>query len=235
MPNKLRRLMIAMLSAAAFGVAPAPAMAQAPARPAVPRAGLPPQQVEAAVQKLEAQERATPPPENGILFLGSSSIARWNLSESFPGLPTINHGIGGTQVSDNLPYVDRLVTRYKPRIIVYYSGDNDIWVGASPRETADRYNALFDKIEAALPQTRIVVISIKPSLQRWEVIDQMRAANVLLKQRAAEDKHIVLIDVESKMLGADGKPRPELYVEDGLHQTPAGYRIWSDLVGPYLK
>ena len=37
------------------------------------------------------------------------------------------------------------------------------------------------------------------------------------------------------MLGPDGKPRPELYVEDGLHMTPAVLPIWKEKLAPFLK
>jgi lysophospholipase L1-like esterase len=43
------------------------------------------------------------------------------------------------------------------------------------------------------------------------------------------------VDVFTPMLGPDGKPRPELYVADGLHMTPAGYAIWKAAVTPALK
>jgi lysophospholipase L1-like esterase len=37
------------------------------------------------------------------------------------------------------------------------------------------------------------------------------------------------------MLGADGQPRKELFLKDGLHMTDAGYKIWSDLVMPHVN
>jgi hypothetical protein len=37
------------------------------------------------------------------------------------------------------------------------------------------------------------------------------------------------------MLGADGKPRPELFVQDGLHLTVEGYTLWTGLLRPHLK
>lgn len=46
--------------------------------------------------------------------------------------------------------------------------------------------------------------------------------------------YATFVDVERPMLSADGKPRPELYVEDGLHMSPAGYRIWSAAIRPLL-
>jgi lysophospholipase L1-like esterase len=37
------------------------------------------------------------------------------------------------------------------------------------------------------------------------------------------------------MLGADGKPLPELFVKDGLHLTPKGYEVWTAAVQKALK
>ena len=43
------------------------------------------------------------------------------------------------------------------------------------------------------------------------------------------------VDIVPQMIGADGKPRKELLVEDGLHMTPAGYKIWNDALRPLLQ
>jgi lysophospholipase L1-like esterase len=37
------------------------------------------------------------------------------------------------------------------------------------------------------------------------------------------------------MLGADGKPRPELFLQDGLHMNNEGYAVWTKLLQPHLK
>jgi hypothetical protein len=37
------------------------------------------------------------------------------------------------------------------------------------------------------------------------------------------------------MLGADGQPKPDIYVADRLHMNENGYALWKQLVGPYLK
>jgi lysophospholipase L1-like esterase len=36
------------------------------------------------------------------------------------------------------------------------------------------------------------------------------------------------------MLGPDGKPRPDIFVEDGLHMNHNGYALWTEIVRPYL-
>jgi lysophospholipase L1-like esterase len=43
------------------------------------------------------------------------------------------------------------------------------------------------------------------------------------------------MDIVPQMLGADGTPRKELLLDDGLHMTPAGYKIWNDALRPLLQ
>src|SRR5689334_13372034 len=71
---------------------------------------------ESAIVRFEEQDRANPPPQHGIVFVGSSSIRLWNLRESFPDLPVINRGFGGSQAVDSAHYADRIVIKYQPRL-----------------------------------------------------------------------------------------------------------------------
>jgi lysophospholipase L1-like esterase len=66
-------------------------------------------------------------------------------------------------------------------------------------------------------------------------MDQMRTANSLIREYSAKDKNLVFIDVFTPMLNAEGQPRPELFIEDGLHMNRAGYDIWRKEVAPSLK
>src|SRR5438067_10907502 len=91
---------------------------------------------DAAIQKFEDQDKVSPPPQNGIVFIGASSIVRWNLPEYFPelGAKAINRGFGGSQSVDAVRYVERIVVPYHPRIVVYYAGDNDVEAGVPASE-----------------------------------------------------------------------------------------------------
>ena len=192
---------------------------------------------DAAIQKFEDQDKVSPPPQNGIVFIGASSIVRWNLPEYFPelGAKAINRGFGGSQSVDSVRYVERIVVPYHPRIVVYYAGDNDVEANVPAREIAHQFELFDQKVHAALPQTKIIFISIKPSIRRWKWIDTIRSANATVKAYCAKEKHLVFMDIEQQMLGADGKPNPTLLVADGLHMTPAGYRIWTAALTPLLK
>ena len=45
-----------------------------------------------------------------------------------------------------------------------------------------------------------------------------------------KDKLLTFVDVWEPMLTEDGKPNPDLFVEDGLHMNEKGYVIWTRLV-----
>jgi hypothetical protein len=83
---------------------------------------------EATIKKFEDADKVTPPPQNAIVFVGASSIVRWNLPGSFPelGPRAINRGFGGSLAADSTRYAERIVIPYKPRIVVFYAGDNDV-------------------------------------------------------------------------------------------------------------
>jgi lysophospholipase L1-like esterase len=174
------------------------------------------------------------PAFGGIVFVGSSSIRLWDLEKSFPEMPVLNRGFGGSEIPDAVSHADLLVIRHKPRTVIFYAGDNDIANGHSPQQVFDDYKAFVTKVRAALPETRIAFIGIKPSLQRWALIDKIRAANALVRTFAETDDHLGYIDVDGPMLGWDEKPRKELFVADGLHMTPKGYEVWTALVRPFL-
>jgi lysophospholipase L1-like esterase len=187
------------------------------------------------IAKFEAADEATPFPPGGIVFVGSSSIRMWDLASAFPGLPVLNRGFGGTQILDSVRHVERLVIRHKPATVVFYAGDNDLSAGRSPQQVQADFAAFAGRVHAALPSTRIAFIGIKPSIARWALIAKVRQANRRVRDFCDRDDRLGFVDVDAAMLGWDGKPRPELFLEDGLHMTPKGYAIWNMLVRPFIE
>src|SRR5262245_14346865 len=94
-----------------------------------------------SIQKFEEQDKVSPPPQNGIVFIGASSIVRWNLPEYFPelGAKAINRGFGGSQSVDAVRYVDRIVVPYHPRVVVYYAGDNEVEASVPAQEIGGQF------------------------------------------------------------------------------------------------
>ena len=46
---------------------------------------------------------------------------------------------------------------------------------------------------------------------------------------------LVFIDSYDAMLGADGKPRAEMFAADHLHLNAQGYHLWTALVKAQLN
>lgn len=190
---------------------------------------------EESIQRFEESDREQPPPASGILFVGSSSIRMWDVAASFPDRPVINRGFGGSEVADAVHFADRIVIPYRPHTIVLYAGDNDISHDKTPCRVHEDFQEFVSTVHAALPETRILFVAIKPSLARWELIHRIRAANALVRVDCEENPLLTYVDVEEPMLGDDGRPREELFKEDGLHLNEAGYAIWNDLLRPLLS
>jgi len=219
--RRVMSLVLAMVSVATMEVA-----AQQP---------IDPNRFEPAIQKFEAEDKATPPVKGGVLFIGASSIARWtNLAESFPDLRVVNRGFGGSELSEAVKYAPRVVVPHAPRIVVLYEGENDLNRGVTPEVIASDFDKFSQLIHASLPATRIVVIGLKPSLLRWKIRDGMHQTNKLISTRCAADRKCTYVDPWPSMIGADGTPKPSFFVEDGLHMTPEGYKAWTKMLQPHL-
>src|SRR5262245_40086326 len=189
---------------------------------------------EADIRKFEEADRKSPPAPGQVVFVGSSSIRQWKLKESFPDLQAINRGFGGSQLSDAARYAERIVTPYKPRVVVLYAGDNDLAAGKKPEGVRDDYKKFVAAVRGQLPDVKIVFIAIKPSPKRWALADQAKEANRLIRAEM-KDPNQVFVNVWPYMIGVDGKPRRELYVQDELHMTPEGYKLWATLVRRHIE
>jgi lysophospholipase L1-like esterase len=189
---------------------------------------------ETAIAAFEAGDRVSPPPQGEIVFVGSSSIVRWDTAASFPDLKIINRGFGGSELADAVRYADRIVIPYRPRLVVVYAGDNDIAGGRLSEQVVVEAERFVSRLRAALPDVRIVFIGLKPSILRWAQVDRMRSVNAMLRAFCERDDRVAYMDVDGPMLGWDEKPRRELFVEDGLHMSPEGYRLWTTLLRPLI-
>ena len=134
---------------------------------------------EPAIQKFEEADKLAPPAKGGIVFVGASSIVRWNLEESFPDLKgvAVNRGFGGSEMADAARYASRVVVPYAPKVVVLYPGENDIARGVSAETVGAGFIRFYQTVHTALPTARIVAIGLKPTPVRWQFIDEMRDAN----------------------------------------------------------
>ncbi len=190
---------------------------------------------EPEIARIERQHRDRLQDPVDAVFVGSSSIRMWDLSQSFPGRDVLNCGFGGSQLADVCHYADRLILPYRPEVVFVYAGDNDTAAGKSPEQISRDFADLVERVHAALPETHIVFLSIKPSPQRWTLFSRMQQANDLVRQQTEQNERLHFLDVGQVLLGGDGAPQADLYRADGLHLNDAGYRRWAQLVQPYFE
>jgi lysophospholipase L1-like esterase len=166
-----------------------------------------------------------------IVFYGSSSIRLWStLATDLGEARILNLGFGGSTLDDCAYYFERLVVPRKPGSLVLYAGDNDFGVGRSAEEVLHSFRDLSRQLDKHLGPIPFAFISIKPSPARWPLIDAIRSANSRIKDELLCRPNSTYIDVFQPMLNAGGRPRPELYLEDGLHLSPTGYRLWTEQI-----
>ncbi|QDV47639.1 hypothetical protein Enr13x_75500 [Stieleria neptunia] len=172
-------------------------------------------------------------PDDAILFIGSSSIRRWStMAVDMAPYRTIRRGYGGAKFTDMAVFVDRLVSPHRYRAAVMFVGNGV--VGNPDDHTPDQIEALARHIVAVSqqhqPNAPFFLIEITPCEKRFDAWPKIRAVNARLREIALSTPNTYFIPTASHYLKADGTPRAELFVEDKLHLSEAGYDLWSSLI-----
>ena len=191
---------------------------------------------EKEIQTYETADKQSPPPQGAILFTGASGIRRWTtLAEDFPGLTVINRGFGGSTVADSVHFAERIVIPYRPKTIVLQAGGNDLNAGKSPEQVLEDLKTFVGKVRAKLPDVKIVYLGMGPSPARWAQREQQQKGNALIREFLATQMNTAFVGLWDELLGADGQPRPEFYVEDRLHSSDAGYKLRAQVIRPFIE
>ncbi len=213
---------------ACLAVMAAPAFAQPTAAPSGPQRFAP------EIAAFAAADREHMPAPCGFLFVGSSSIRFWKtLAADMAPAPALNRGFGGSTVADVDYYFDQVVAPYRPRAIVFYAGENDLSAGAAPGAVTADFSRFMDLKTKALGEAPVYFISLKPSQLRWAQRDAQAQVNAQIQAMAAQRRDLHYVDVVPAML-TGGVPK-DIYVADGLHMTPEGYRLWTEVVRPVVQ
>ncbi len=193
-----------------------------------------PSRFESAISQFETQDRANPPPKGAIVLTGSSSIARWNEQShaALAPLTVIPRGFGGSIMNDVLHYLDRVALAYEPRAILIYEGDNDtdsrnaLPVGM----ILGHLNQIVNRVHDALPETRVYVMSVKPSILRRGVWPNAQKVNAGYQTIADNDPLVYYVDAATPFLDTEGDVMMDIFVADGLHLNDLGNSIWGSVI-----
>lgn len=190
------------------------------------------------IQNFKKLDSESAPPKDAILLIGSSSFTKWqDVSDYFPEKVILNRGFGGSKLSDLNYYSEDLLNPYQPKQIIIYCGENDF--ADDDKLKADviveRYKTFYKKTREKFPNIQVDFISIKYSPSREKLWPQMKEANKKIAKFMKKEKNADFIDITKVMNNAKGKVRKDLFVADMLHITPEGYRLWAEVMKPYMK
>lgn len=176
------------------------------------------------------------PPQGAVLFIGSSSIRRWDtLARDFAEIPVINRGFGGSQIYESTLYADRIAIAYQPKMIVMFAGGNDLHHGGkTPQQVFGDYRAFVAKVRESLPDVRMVYLAISPTKARWKGEEKVLQTNHLIQDwmilNNSPQNKLNFINTHDPLLTFDGQPPVDLEREDGLHFNKEGYKVWTALM-----
>lgn len=182
---------------------------------------------------------ALPVDTNDIVMLGNSLTHGCEWHELL-GMPNVlNRGIIGDVIEGIRLRVDPILDGH-PKKIFLLSGVNDVSHNLSADSIACAMGELIDYIRARSPQTRLYMQSMLPinnSFGRYKNLKDkeqvIRDANALIAAMAAR-KGFTWIDLYTAVADKDGNLRKDL-TNDGLHLLAPGYRIWADIIRPYIN
>jgi lysophospholipase L1-like esterase len=123
--------------------------------------------------------------------------------------------------------LDRVALKYKPQAILIYEGDNDTAFDIPQEKVIDQFNEIVARVHRELPETRVYVLSVKPSMARATVWPQAKQLSAGLKLIAQSNPLVHCIDVATPLLKADGTVMDDIFIEDGLHLNRKGNQIWG--------
>jgi lysophospholipase L1-like esterase len=170
-----------------------------------------------------------------VLFVGSSIFHRWTqLTAQMAPLPVENIAFDGAVTDDWTRLIDSRVIPARPKVIAYYCGSNDVDAGDSASRIVARIRQFADRVTKALPDTRIVFVSVNKApekRERWDVVDDI---NRQIQKYAERNPRVAFVDVNPALFNADGTSRTELFMNDQLHLRPPAYEEFAKILKPVL-
>lgn len=173
-----------------------------------------------------------------IVFLGNSLTHGCEWRELLDRPNVVNRGING-DTAEGIRERLASVTDGKPAKIFLLCGANDVSHDLSADSIATAIEDLVVRIQTASPNTKIYLQSLLPinnSFGRYRKMagkeQTIRDINALLEPMAAR-RGITWINLHPHFCDEDGNLRTDL-TNDGLHLLGPGYRIWREIVLPYV-
>ena len=202
-----------------------------------------PETNEHVVKMIEEQYPVT---EGDVIFYGPSNITYWySLEQDMLPWRAQNHGMGGCIDEDMMHYAPRLFYPYKPSVVFFQTGSNDIASGIPLETILENKRKMYGMFLREMPQTKLVICSGLPLPGRTQFWDATMETNRLLGQMCWETERLYFLDATEAMLTDHGPERlktsdgrffqPAYYRMDQIHLNKRGHDVWTALMKDKLR
>ena len=162
----------------------------------------------------------------------TSQYAYW-LMQAHPEWEVLNRGVNGERSDQIAARFARDVIDASPVAVVLVAGVNDVYQGRGADPVTLQLRAMYDR--AADAGIRVVAGTIVP--YNTATADQnarMGLINTWIRAQVRADPAVAFVDTRAAV-SAPGSPDRLAESPDGLHPSPAGYRLMAEAVRPVLE
>ena len=169
-----------------------------------------------------------------VMLAGSSSIEFWTSSkEDLDPIVSYNHGIGGTTIEEwDTCLNQRLVYPYKPKMVVYYVGINNVINSKQDAGTIwTNLEKFMNDTHEALPDTKVqyIMMNLIPGYPSY--FDTINAVNAqIVNYQKNNSSWLTLINPGTALIKENGEPNAAYFRTDGLHLSYYGYVVWGGII-----
>lgn len=153
-------------------------------------------------------------------------------------------GICGELTGEMVARFQRDVLHHQPSYVPILGGTNDLGWNASPQAIIGNLITMYDQvlgmgsvpIPVTVPSIRVEDAAGSREGQAWiaEHLARRSELNKLI-QAYADSKDIAHVDLFAATVDAQSGQLAEIYSNDGIHLTTAGYRLFAERVAIILK
>lgn len=187
------------------------------------------------IKAFETKDSLSMPPKGQVLLAGSSTFRLWlTYQQDLKNFSVINRGFGSSQMSDLNYYFDRIVTKYEPKMILVYEGDNDLNAGKNPDSVIREFKEFVQMVKIKIPKAKVAFCSIRPSLARVGILEKQRIVNQAIKRLCRHQKRVYFVDIQKDFYLPNGELMTDIFVPDKLHLNLKGYKIWANATRKFL-
>jgi lysophospholipase L1-like esterase len=167
-----------------------------------------------------------------LLFLGDSLIEYFDWGKRFPDHEVYNLGISGETVGGLNARLPRIFEGIGSADHIFImTGINNLAMGDGL--IIPTYRQVLKRILGYYPAAKVTIHSLLPVLVPFIGNEEIRDMNQGL-QRLANEERVLYFDLYAKFVDGKGRPAAAYLLDDGVHVSDEGYRIWSSEIEALL-